>query len=82
MNAPPCGTPLSHAAAFLRLRIIGHLREMIARVRRRRREAIAIAHLKGLPDYLLDDIGITRDRVTGIIGDPHLVQWQRPPDLW
>jgi uncharacterized protein YjiS (DUF1127 family) len=58
------------------------LRELILRLRRRRRNALAIAHLESLDDHLLADIGLTRDRVPPVIGDPHLVRWQRPPDLW
>jgi uncharacterized protein YjiS (DUF1127 family) len=81
MTNLPRSTALACSAALPRPSIILALREMIARVRRRRSEAIAIAHLKGLPDYLLADIGITRDRVSGVIGDPH-VRWQHPPDLW
>jgi uncharacterized protein YjiS (DUF1127 family) len=81
MTTSHCSTPMVQPVALPRPRIFRGLRELIARARRRRREAIQLAHLQSLDDYLLADIGLTRDRVSGIIGDPYLVRWQRPPDL-
>jgi uncharacterized protein YjiS (DUF1127 family) len=82
MTTSHCSTPMVHPVAPAGFPIIRFLRDVIARTRRRRREAIQLAHLQSLDDYLLADIGLTRDRVSGIIGDPHVVRWQRPPDLW
>lgn len=75
------GSQAAHPAAPLRFSIVRTLREAIGRVRRRRREALAIGDLEALPDHLLADIGLSRDRVSGIIGDPHRFRWQGPPDL-
>lgn len=75
-------THVAHAGALAGFPIIRFLRDLIARTRRRRREAIQLAHLQSLEDYLLVDVGLTREMVSGFIDDPHLVRWQRPPDLW
>ena len=82
MTTSQFSTPMAQPVAFPSPRIFRGLRELIARARRRRKTALAIAHLESLPDYLLADIGLSRDRVSPFIGDPHLVRWQRPPGLW
>jgi uncharacterized protein YjiS (DUF1127 family) len=74
-------TPVAHTAAPAGFPLIRFLRDLIARTRRRRREAIQLAHLQSLDDYLLADVGLTREKVSGFIDDPHLVRWQRP-NLW
>jgi uncharacterized protein YjiS (DUF1127 family) len=75
-------TSVAHAAAPAGFSIIRFLRDVISRTQRRRREAIQLAHLQSLDDYLLVDVGLSREKVSGFIDDPHLVRWQRPPDLW
>ena len=82
MTASTHLTPASCPGVPAGLPIVRFLRDLIARTRRRRREAIQLAQLQSLDDHLLRDVGLTREKISGVIGDPHLVRWQRPPDLW
>ncbi|MBL9058714.1 MAG: DUF1127 domain-containing protein [Mangrovicoccus sp.] len=81
MTASQRSSQAAHPAASLRFSIFRVLRDAIGRIRRRRRDAIAIGDLEALPDHLLADIGLSRDRDSGIIGDPHRVRWEGPPEL-
>ncbi len=82
MTTSQYSTPVALTAAPAGFSIIRFLRALIARTQQRRREATQLAHLQSLDDHLLVDVGLTREKISGVIGDPHLVRWQRPPDLW